>query len=79
MPEISAALGLIEKGGILAVFLIAGFFGYREIQRLRAELAALYKQRDKWRIGFVKCKSALDHANIKVDLSDIADLIGEGS
>lgn len=89
MQELVTALpalsGLIEKGGIIGVLLIACGVLVWEIRRgrrreheFRNEMAKVYGQRDKWRIAFVKCKAALDAAGVKVDLSDLQELIGGG-
>lgn len=80
MPDIVAPLiaasGLIEKGGIVGVLLIFISALVWEVLRLRKTLTATYRERDKARMALIKCRAALDFANIKVDLSDVADLIG---
>lgn len=77
-----ALAGLVEKGGIIGIMLIACGVLSWEVNRLRKrdaertrEIAAIYAQRDRWRLAYVKCKAALDQAKIVVDLSDISDLI----
>lgn len=82
MAEILGALpqlsGLIEKGGVVGLLIIAlGVLVY-EIRRLRRELTLQYQLRDKYRLGFVLCKQACDSAGLKVDLSALSDLLKEG-
>lgn len=73
LPTVSA---LIEKAGLVGVLIIiAGVLAW-EIYRLRGELGKCYRERDRARLAVVKCRAALDAHNIKVDLSDIADLVG---
>lgn len=76
ITAIPALSGLIEKGGIIGVLLVFSGVMVWEILRLRGELSKTYQQRDKARYAVVKCRAALDAAGIKVDLTDIADLIG---
>lgn len=73
LPAVSA---LIEKAGIIGVLVILGGLLAWEVLRLRRELAKCYRERDKARYAVVKCRAALDAAGIKVDLTDIADLLG---
>lgn len=81
MPDIVTPLvgyaGLIEKGGIIGVMLIFIAVLVYEVIRLRKILTSTYRERDKARLALIKCRAALDFANIKVDLSDVADLIGD--
>lgn len=78
---IAGAAGIIEKAGIIGVMLFVMAFLMWERVRLVKELSRMYRQRDRWRLAFVKCKAALDNANppIKIDLSDLSDLVGEES
>lgn len=73
LPAIS---GLIEKAGVVGVLIIIAAMLVWEVIRLRGDLAKCYRERDKARLAVVKCRAALEANNIKVDLSDIADLIG---
>ena len=76
VPQLAA---VVEKLGIVGVLLLlVGFLGWDRLQRMK-ELAKTYRQRDRWRLAYTKCKAALDAANIKVDLSDLSDLVGEES
>lgn len=71
--------GLIEKGGIIGVMLIAcGVLAY-EVKRLRVELVKAYRDRDVHRMGFALCKAACDAAKIAVDLTEMRDLEKEGA
>lgn len=81
LPQLVA---LIEKGGVTGLLLLGCGVLVWEIRRGRRvlhakndELAKAYGQRDKARLGLVKCKAACDAAGVKVDLSDIAVLLGE--
>ncbi len=88
LTTIASASGLIEKGGIIGLLLMfGGLLGYGCV-RLRsdliachkqreAELTSAFKQRDKARFALVKCRAALEANGIKVDLSDISDLLGD--
>ena len=80
MAEIFSAIpqlaGLIEKGGIIGLLVIIAAVLIWEVRRLRAELAKCYHERDRWRLAFVKCKSACDTVGAKIDLSDLSDLMG---
>lgn len=78
MQEIISALpalsALIEKGGIVGVMLIAIAVLVYERVRLSKELTSTYRQRDKWRLGYVICKQACDAAGLHPDLSQLSDL-----
>jgi hypothetical protein len=81
LPQLVA---LIEKGGVTGLLLIACVVLVIEIRRGRRlvhekndELAKAYAQRDKARLALVKCKAAADAANVKVDLSDLTQLLGD--
>jgi hypothetical protein len=79
-------VGLIEKGGVIGLLVIfCGVLiweirrGRETVNKMREELAKVYGQRDRCRLAFVKCKAACDAAQVKVDLSDISDMLGEGA
>lgn len=74
LPQLA---GLIEKGGIVGVLLIALAALVWEIRRLRKDLTRTYALRDKWRAGFLICKAALDFNKIAVDLSHMEDVLKE--
>lgn len=74
---IAALSGVIEKGGIVGVMLIlTAFLGWWS-HRLRKQLAAVYRQRDRCRLISVRYRSHLDAAGIKVDISDILEMLGD--
>ena len=81
MAELFSAIpqlaGLIEKGGIIGLLVIIAAVLIWEVRRLRGELTKCFRERDRWRLAFVKCKAACDTAGVKIDLSDLADLVGE--
>jgi hypothetical protein len=72
--SLPALAGLIEKGGIVGVLLIACGAMIWEIRRLRKDLTRVYAIRDKWRTGYTICKAALDFNKITVDLSMMQDV-----
>lgn len=72
LPQLAA---LVEKLGVIGVLLIAVGWLISERLRLMKENASIYRQRDRWRLACTKYKDACDHAGIKVDTSDLADLI----
>jgi ribosome-interacting GTPase 1 len=75
LTAIPALAGLVEKAGIIGLLLIVvGMLIYERL-RLLKELTKTLSQRDKWRLAYVKCKDALDHHGVKVDLTDLANLI----
>lgn len=83
LPQLAA---LIEKGGIIGVLLlVCGVLVWeirrgRERERVKAEeLAKVYGQRDKARLALVQCRAACEAAGVKVHLSDLTDIIGEGT
>jgi len=51
--------------------MILVYFLVREVMRLRDELKKAYRQRDRERLLSVRYRSALDSANIRVDVSDV--------
>lgn len=68
---IASLSGVIEKGGIVGVLMLAaGFLGWWSWQ-LRKQLHVVYRQRDYARSVMFRYKGALDAASIKVDISDI--------
>lgn len=73
---------LIQKGGVVGVMLIACVALVWEIKRGRKqlhaknnELAIVYGQRGQLALAVVKCQTLLETHNIKVDLSDLKDLL----
>lgn len=72
-------VSLVEKGGVVGVLILVAAVLIWDRLRLMKELRKTYNQRDKWRLAYVKCKSACDNAGVKVDLSDLADLVGEAA
>lgn len=79
LPQLA---GLIEKGGVVGVMLIAcGALvweikrGRRQLHDMRNELANVYGQRDRALLMVVKCKTICEANKITVDLSDVKDLI----
>lgn len=78
LPQLA---GLVEKLGVVGLLLIAVVWLVYERMRLMKDKAAVTQQRDRWRLAYVKCKAACDGANppIRVDLSDLQDLVGEAS
>ena len=75
----SSIVPLIEKLGVIGLLLVAMYFLIRELLRLRAELNKCYKQRDAARYAVVRYKTVCDSLipPVKVDLSDIEDLLKE--
>lgn len=71
-------VSIIEKGGPTGLLLIGLILLGKDYLRLRNLLVKVYGQRDKARLGFVKCKAACDAGGVKVDLSDVDDLLDEG-
>ena len=72
IPQLTA---IIEKGGIVGLLVIICGFLLWQLIRYQKELSSTYRQRDRWRLAFVKAKSVCDGANLKVDLTDLADLL----
>lgn len=73
---------LIQKGGVVGVMLIACAAlvwevrrGRRQLHQKNNELAVVYGQRDALGLAVVKCKTLLEANDIKVDLSDLKDLL----
>lgn len=72
LPQLAA---LVEKLGVVGLLLVAvGWLIYERL-RLMKEVVKVYAQRDRWRLACVKYRDACDHHGIKVDTSDLADLI----
>lgn len=76
LPQLAA---LIEKGGVVGLMLIFLGIAVYEVVRLRKENKSIYVQRDRAVVGLVKCKTLLEANKIAVDLSEIKDLIPNGS
>ena len=80
-PEVISLIphiqGLIEKLGIVGVLLVILGYGVWDRLRLLKELRATYRARDKWRLAYTKAHSKLAANDLHVDLSDMADLLGE--
>lgn len=85
MADILATLtslsAFIEKGGVIGVLILVicaeayGLsLGRKAYLELRAELVKTYASRDKYRLGYVVCKTACDAAGLKPDLSALHDL-----
>lgn len=73
---------LIQKGGVVGVMLIFCAVLVWEIRRGRRqlhdknnELAVVYGQRGQLALAVVKLKTVCEEHNIKVDLSDLKDLL----
>ena len=81
LSALPAVAALVEKLGVIGVLLIAIGWLVNERLRLLRELVGAYKQRDRWRLAAVKYKSACDNHEppIKVDVSDLADLMEQTS
>lgn len=78
LPQLA---GLVERLGIIGLLLLAVVWLVYERKRLMKDKAGVERQRDRWRLAYVKCKAACDAANppIRVDLTDLQDLVGEAS
>lgn len=79
LPQLA---GLIEKGGIIGLLLIACGVLVWEIKRGRSslldkqhELAVVYAQRDKALMALVKVKTICEANKLPVDLSDLDALL----
>lgn len=68
---------IVNKAGVIGLLLIVCGVLVWEVRRLRVELARTYVNRDKWRAGFLICKSALDFNKINIDLSHMEELVRE--
>lgn len=68
---------VVSKLGVVGLLLVAMYFLVKELLRVRKELAGVYKKRDGWRLAYTICRGACDQANIKVDLSQLNDLLEE--
>lgn len=71
---IASLSGVIEKGGIVGVMLIATAFLGWWCMKLRKQLALVFRQRDFARAVQFRYKGALDNAKLTVDISDIEKL-----
>ena len=70
---------IVEKAGIIGILLVVcGVLGWALWKRT-AELSAVYRQRDKWRLAFVQAKSILvaEKLDSRLNLSDMEDLLGK--
>jgi hypothetical protein len=79
LPQLA---GLIEKGGVVGVLLIvAGVLvweikrGRKQLHDMRDDLHVVYGQRDLALLTVVKLKTICEAHKIKVDLSDLKDLL----
>lgn len=86
LGQLPQLVALIEKAGVVGLLVIFCAVliweirkGRQRLHDLREEMTKIYGQRDKWRLAYVKCKAACDGANppIRVDLSDLGELVGE--
>lgn len=79
ISALPALAGLIEKLGVIGLLLIAVVWLVYERMRLMKELQKVYRERDRWRLATVKYKAACDAQTppLRVDLTDLQDLIGE--
>ena len=76
ISALSALAPLIEKLGVIGLLLIGiGWLAFERV-RLMRDLTKAYRQRDRWRIAYTKCKGALDANKITIDLSDLSDMLG---
>ncbi len=75
LPQFLAIVEKLSVAGLLVIALAVLGWDYL---RVRKDLVKVYGQREKARLGFVKCKAACDANNIRVDLSDLTDLLDEG-
>jgi hypothetical protein len=75
LDQLPKLVELINKAGIIGLLVIVCGVLVWEVRRLRRELGETYVKRDKWRAGFLICKSALDFNKITVDLSHMEDLV----
>lgn len=72
LPQLAA---IVEKLGVVGLLLVAVTWLVYERMRLLKEVVSAYKQRDRWRLACTKYRDACDHHGIKVDTSDLTDLI----
>jgi hypothetical protein len=77
ISEIIEFAARVEKVGIVGFLVIACVVLGVALYKMRNELLSVYRQRDRWRLAYVKCRAALDYNKIPVDLSDLADLVGD--
>lgn len=84
LGSIPQLAGIVEKGGIIGLLLIVCAVLVWEIRRGRRlmherqdELAAVYGQRDLALLAVVKLKTVCEAHDIKVDLSDLQDLLAK--
>lgn len=82
LGSIPQLAGIVEKGGVVGVLLIVCAVLVWEIKRGRRlvhdkqdELASVYGQRDLALLAVVKLKTICEAHEIKVDLSDLKELL----
>ena len=78
LSAIPQLAGIIEKGGIVGLLVIICAFLLWQLVRYQKELVKAYRERDRWRIAFVKAKATCDNVvpPIKIDLSDLNEIVG---
>lgn len=72
-----ALAGIIEKGGIIGVLLIACAVLALEVKRTRKAAARTYLERDVARLKAERYKARLEGENIVVDVSDLDRMLVE--
>lgn len=77
VSTVSQLTALLDKAGTIGVLVFVVVAGGWYIKTLRKELARQYQLRNKYQLGFALCKQKLDDSNIKVDLSQVSDLLEE--
>lgn len=76
VPQLAA---IIEKGGIVGLLLLITAVAVAEVFRLRKDNKAAYVTLDRYRLGFAILKNECDRANLKPDLSIMADVLKEAA
>lgn len=71
VSAVAALAGIVEKGGIIGLLVIAVAFAFWWIHQLRKELIRTYRQRDFCRQVRARYRFALDNAGITVKIDDI--------
>jgi hypothetical protein len=74
LDQLPKLVDLINKAGVIGLLLIVCAVLTWEVRRLRKELTQMYGLRDRYRAGYLICKSALDYNKIYVDLSQMQEL-----
>lgn len=72
LPQLAA---LIEKLGVVGLLLVAVGWLVYERMRLLKDLVVSNRNLNRWRLASTKYRDACDHHGIKVDMTDLADLI----